>query len=63
MADELFNKESVAYQRGKRSCTLTDLINKGKSDGGKTIGFNKNNANGKKLEGSAKGIPMKSLNE
>jgi len=57
------NKESVAYQRGKRSCTMTDLNNKGKSDGGKMIAFNKNMANGKKSVGSAKGMTMKSLSE
>ena len=50
------NKESVAYQRGKRSCTLTDLSNKGKLDGGKTIAINKN------MKKSV-GMPIKSLND
>lgn len=52
------NKESVAYQRGKRSCTMADLKSKGK--GGKG-GFKK--ANGLKSVGSAKGMPMRSLLE
>jgi len=42
---------------------MTDLNNKGKSDGGKMIAFNKNMANGKKSVGSAKGMTMKSLSE
>jgi len=56
--EALMNKESVAYQRGKRSCTMADLKSKGK--GGKG-GFKK--ANGLKSVGSAKGMPMRSLLE
>lgn len=52
------NKESVAYQRGKRSCTMADLNSKGK--GGKG-GFKKGSGN--RSVGSAKGMPMRSLLE